>query len=37
VTRHDRREAAEMLRRIVATLPEATPVQVACLLGEAAL
>jgi cytochrome c-type biogenesis protein CcmH/NrfG len=31
----DRREAAEILRRIVATLPDPTSVQVAFLLGQA--
>lgn len=31
----DRREAAEILRRIVATLPDPTPTQAAFLLGEA--
>jgi hypothetical protein len=31
----DRRAAAEILRRIVATLPEPAPIQVAFLLGQA--
>jgi hypothetical protein len=31
----DRREAAAILRRIVATLPEPTPARVAFLLGQA--
>jgi hypothetical protein len=35
VTNRDRREAAEILRRIVQTLPEATAVQIAFLLGQA--
>jgi hypothetical protein len=35
LTNTDRREAAEILRRIVETLPEPTPVQVAFLLGQA--
>jgi hypothetical protein len=34
-TQRDRREAAEILRRIVATLPDPTPVQVAFLMGQA--
>jgi hypothetical protein len=34
-TDRDRREAAEILRRIVATVPDPTPVQVAFLLGQA--
>jgi hypothetical protein len=34
-TQRDRREAAEILRRIVETLPEPTPTQVAFLLGQA--
>jgi hypothetical protein len=34
-TQRDRREAAEILRRIVETLPDPTPVQVAFLLGQA--
>jgi hypothetical protein len=34
-TSAERREAVEILRRVVATLPEPTPVLVACLLGQA--
>jgi hypothetical protein len=34
-TQRDRREAAEILRRIVAALPNPTPVQRAFLLGQA--
>jgi hypothetical protein len=34
-TQRDRREAAQILRRIVAALPEPTPTQVAFMLGQA--
>jgi hypothetical protein len=34
-TQHDRREAAEILRKFVATLPEPSPTQVAFLMGAA--
>jgi hypothetical protein len=34
-TQRDRREAAEILRRIVETLPDPTPTQVAFLMGAA--
>jgi hypothetical protein len=34
-TNRDRREAAEILRRIIKQLPDPTPVQVAFLLGQA--
>jgi hypothetical protein len=34
-TQRDRVQAAEILRRIAATLPEPTPTRVVCLLGQA--